>query len=278
MAPRYKLKLKRLDFISAVDTPAQETATAVMLKGRAGAAEITARARVVKTSDELGLVFRDREDLRAHHEAERPDDRHQADRRAAREAQGRQLHGREHRRAGRSRGRQARARRQGREGRALHGRGRRPRPQDLHLRRRRVLRRLRHDGRRRPGAQPRHHPRRRRNARHPRGQRAHARARGGPAVARCRRCERDRRRGRARARECSTREIDPSHRRPQGQHHEARRPHRSAARPLPEARLVERDRRRGVPREVGRQRSKRIRSSTRRRAASRSARAPATSP
>lgn len=54
---RFKLKLKRLDFISAVDAPAQETATALLIKGRAGAAQITATARVVKTSDELGLVF-----------------------------------------------------------------------------------------------------------------------------------------------------------------------------------------------------------------------------
>lgn len=62
---RYKLKLKRLDFISAVDSPAQETATALLVKRRAGAvakvrgeADIEATARVVKTSsDELGLVF-----------------------------------------------------------------------------------------------------------------------------------------------------------------------------------------------------------------------------
>lgn len=66
---KYKLKLKRLDFISAVDTPAQETATALLVKRRPGAvgkaqwreragADIEATARVVKTSsDELGLVF-----------------------------------------------------------------------------------------------------------------------------------------------------------------------------------------------------------------------------
>lgn len=54
---RFKLKLKRLDFISAVDAPAQETATALLIKGRTDAAQITATARVVKTSDELGLVF-----------------------------------------------------------------------------------------------------------------------------------------------------------------------------------------------------------------------------
>lgn len=54
---RYKLKLKRLDFISAVDVPAQETATVLMVKRRKSGAEIEASARVVKTSDELGLVF-----------------------------------------------------------------------------------------------------------------------------------------------------------------------------------------------------------------------------
>jgi hypothetical protein len=58
---RYRLKLKRLDFISAVDRPAQETATALLVKQRRGrggkSAEIEATARVVKTSDELGLVF-----------------------------------------------------------------------------------------------------------------------------------------------------------------------------------------------------------------------------
>lgn len=55
---KYRLRLKRLDFISAVDTPAQETATALLLKGRDSEAQITATARVVKTSsDELGLVF-----------------------------------------------------------------------------------------------------------------------------------------------------------------------------------------------------------------------------
>src|SRR5262245_22764745 len=47
---RFRLKLKRLDFISAVDTPAQETAKVVLMK-RDG------QANVVKISDELGLVF-----------------------------------------------------------------------------------------------------------------------------------------------------------------------------------------------------------------------------
>lgn len=50
---RFRLKLKRLDFISAVDMPAQETATALLLKSDGA---VTATARVVKTSD-LGLVF-----------------------------------------------------------------------------------------------------------------------------------------------------------------------------------------------------------------------------
>lgn len=55
---RYKLKLKRLDFISAVDVPAQETATALLVKRKRKSLDIEATARVVKTSsDELGLVF-----------------------------------------------------------------------------------------------------------------------------------------------------------------------------------------------------------------------------
>lgn len=53
MSKRFRLRLKRLDFISAVDTPAQETATAVLLKS----GDFRATARVVKTADELGLVF-----------------------------------------------------------------------------------------------------------------------------------------------------------------------------------------------------------------------------
>ena len=51
---RYKLKLTKLKFISPVDTPAQETATALLLK-RAGTS--SAVARVAKVDDELGLVF-----------------------------------------------------------------------------------------------------------------------------------------------------------------------------------------------------------------------------
>jgi hypothetical protein len=54
MSKRYKLKLKRLDFISAVDRPAQETATALLIK-RAG--DIEGTARLVKVEEELGLVF-----------------------------------------------------------------------------------------------------------------------------------------------------------------------------------------------------------------------------
>jgi hypothetical protein len=49
---RYKLKLKRLDFISPVDAPAQETAKVVLIKRKAEGV-----ANVVKVADELGLVF-----------------------------------------------------------------------------------------------------------------------------------------------------------------------------------------------------------------------------
>ena len=56
MAQRYRLKLNRLDFVSPVDTPAQETATVVLLKRDAGE-EIDGKARVVKMDDSLGLVF-----------------------------------------------------------------------------------------------------------------------------------------------------------------------------------------------------------------------------
>lgn len=54
---RYKLKLTALKFISAVDMPAQETAKAVLLKRADATSSVKATARVVKTSDELGLVF-----------------------------------------------------------------------------------------------------------------------------------------------------------------------------------------------------------------------------
>jgi hypothetical protein len=50
---RYRLKLKRLDFISAVDHPAQETASVRLIK-RGG---IEGEARLVKVEEELGLVF-----------------------------------------------------------------------------------------------------------------------------------------------------------------------------------------------------------------------------
>jgi len=54
MAARYRLKLNRLDFVSPVDVPAQETARVLLIK-RAGPAE--GFARVAKVDDELGLVF-----------------------------------------------------------------------------------------------------------------------------------------------------------------------------------------------------------------------------
>lgn len=47
----YRLKLKSLAYVSSVDTPAQETAIARLLK------RVSATARVAKLSDELGLVF-----------------------------------------------------------------------------------------------------------------------------------------------------------------------------------------------------------------------------
>jgi hypothetical protein len=54
MAPRYKLRLTKLDFVSPVDTPAQETATTLLIK-RAG--PVTGFARVAKVDEGLGLVF-----------------------------------------------------------------------------------------------------------------------------------------------------------------------------------------------------------------------------
>lgn len=58
---KYKLRLTKLDFISAVDTPAQETANALLFKrGRGRPAEIEHDGIVAtahKSSDELGLVF-----------------------------------------------------------------------------------------------------------------------------------------------------------------------------------------------------------------------------
>ncbi len=53
-APRYKLKLSRLDFISPVDEPAQQTAKVLLIK-RDGAA--SGFARVAKIDEKLGLVF-----------------------------------------------------------------------------------------------------------------------------------------------------------------------------------------------------------------------------
>lgn len=56
--PRYRLKLKSLKFVSAVDRPAQETATVLLTKRAAGEFALVSKfARVVKTDDELGLVF-----------------------------------------------------------------------------------------------------------------------------------------------------------------------------------------------------------------------------
>ncbi len=52
----YRLKLKSLAYVSSVDVPAQETATARLLK-RGAALKIATTARVAKLSDELGLVF-----------------------------------------------------------------------------------------------------------------------------------------------------------------------------------------------------------------------------
>ncbi len=53
-APRFKLKLTRLDFISPVDSPAQETAKVLLIKRKG---EVDGAASVVKVSEELGLVF-----------------------------------------------------------------------------------------------------------------------------------------------------------------------------------------------------------------------------
>lgn len=54
---RYKLKLKQLDFVSLVDDPAQPNAKCLLIKRRGNADEVSATARLVKTSDELGLAF-----------------------------------------------------------------------------------------------------------------------------------------------------------------------------------------------------------------------------
>lgn len=52
----YRLKLKSLAYVSSVDTPAQETAVARLLKRGTGL-QVATTARVAKLSDELGLVF-----------------------------------------------------------------------------------------------------------------------------------------------------------------------------------------------------------------------------
>lgn len=58
MAERFKLKIKSLKFLSAVDAPAQADAARALLLKRAGAHdEVKLTARTVKTMDELGLVF-----------------------------------------------------------------------------------------------------------------------------------------------------------------------------------------------------------------------------
>lgn len=51
---RYKLKLNKLDFISAVDQPAQETAKVLLIKRKG---DVNGFARVAKVDEELGLVF-----------------------------------------------------------------------------------------------------------------------------------------------------------------------------------------------------------------------------
>ena len=56
MAPRYRLKLSKLDFVSAVDTPAQPTATVAIIK-RDESDEIVAQCRVAKVDAELGIVM-----------------------------------------------------------------------------------------------------------------------------------------------------------------------------------------------------------------------------
>lgn len=57
MAAKYRLKLKRLDFISAVDQPAQETALAAIVKRAGKADRFTATVNVAKVDAELGIVL-----------------------------------------------------------------------------------------------------------------------------------------------------------------------------------------------------------------------------
>ncbi len=52
---RWRLKLKQLDFISAVDEPAQQTAKTLLIKRKGDVSKTY--ARVAKVDDELGLVF-----------------------------------------------------------------------------------------------------------------------------------------------------------------------------------------------------------------------------
>lgn len=53
--PRYRLKLSKLDFVSPVDTPAQESARVLLIKRSDGA--FSAQAKVAKVDEGLGLVF-----------------------------------------------------------------------------------------------------------------------------------------------------------------------------------------------------------------------------
>lgn len=54
---KYRLLLDKLEFVSVVDRPAQETATVRLVKRDTLQPEHQIQARVVKTDDELGLVF-----------------------------------------------------------------------------------------------------------------------------------------------------------------------------------------------------------------------------
>jgi hypothetical protein len=57
MSQRYRLKLSKLAFCSLVDEPAQPNAKVLAIKSANGADEITATARFLKASDELGVAF-----------------------------------------------------------------------------------------------------------------------------------------------------------------------------------------------------------------------------
>lgn len=54
---KYRLRLKRLDFISVVDQPAQEPATCLLIKRAGDKHEIQAVARLAKIDEQLGLAF-----------------------------------------------------------------------------------------------------------------------------------------------------------------------------------------------------------------------------